>query len=97
MNSTKDRHVLSPVTSELAMDEREEASTPVGAGESTLCSETVEQREQWLRKRQMRDRARCAAVTIKQRELVTTKEARLQQMTDRLAAESAEERVARLQ
>ena len=59
MNSTKDQQVSSPATSELAMVEREETLMPAGAAHRD--SETAEQREQWLRKPRMRDRARCAA------------------------------------
>ena len=49
-------------------------------------SETVQQREQRLRKWRMRDRARCAAQTVEQRELC------LQQRRDQLATESMQEK-----
>ena len=50
-----------------------------------------EQREEWLRRRRIRDTARCAAQNVEQRHLS------LQQRCDRLIAESAEQREARLQ
>ena len=62
MSSTKEQRVSSPLTSELAVDERERRLQRRRERERACRdSETAEQREERLRKRQMRDRARCAA------------------------------------
>ena len=69
MSSTKEQRVSSPLTSELAVEEREKASTQAGEGEGTSWLwDTTQQREEQLRKRRMRDRARPEAQTTQQRE-----------------------------
>ena len=61
MNSTKDQRVSSPLTSELAVDERERRLQRRRERErARRDSETAEQREERLRKRRMRDRTRRA-------------------------------------
>ena len=52
MQSTRDQHVSSPITSKLAMDDRERQLQHQWEQEmARLESETVEQREERLRKR----------------------------------------------
>ena len=61
MGSTKEQRVSSPLTSELAVDERERRLQRRRERErARRDSEAAEQREEWLRKRQI-DRARRAA------------------------------------
>ena len=58
MSSTKEKRVSSPLTSELAVDEREGFRRE--RERARRDSETAEQREEQLRKQRMRDRARHA-------------------------------------
>ena len=69
MSSTKEQRVSSPLTSELAVDERERRLQRRWEREKACHdSETAEQREERLRKQRMRDRAKRAAQTTQQRE-----------------------------
>ena len=69
MNYTKDQRVSSPLTSELAVDEREiRLQRRQERERARRDSETAEQREERLRKRRMKDRARRAAQIVQQRE-----------------------------
>ena len=62
MSSTKEQRVSYPLTSELAVDERDRRLQRRRERErARRDSETAEQREERLRKRRMRDRARRVA------------------------------------
>ena len=69
MNPTEDQRVFSPITSELAVDERERRLQRRRERErARRDSETAEQREERLRKRRMRDRAIGAQLRLSNKE-----------------------------